>query len=158
MLRGFVPVSFRRYSDPFQSPRSLIVSPVSTASIPLHPPHIASSRRQIKPSVVCRSAVQNSIVHPAVTQSAIFAFSAEKLKNSAQVRPFSSIRPFGLLRRGARRLASLDPRELPSSPRQVRSKGLDADRRPMACSTCLGRWRLAHTRWLGASRRRPPEA
>ena len=55
--RGLVPVSFRMYSDPFESPRSLIVGPVSTAPIPLHPAHPASSR-QIKPSVVCRSAVQ----------------------------------------------------------------------------------------------------
>jgi len=57
MLRGLVPVSFRRYSGPFQSPISLIVGPVSTPQSHVIQPHTVSFR-QIKPSVVCRSTVQ----------------------------------------------------------------------------------------------------
>jgi hypothetical protein len=37
MPQGLVPGAFQRYSDPFQSLRSLIVLAVSTAPIPLHP-------------------------------------------------------------------------------------------------------------------------
>ncbi len=57
MLRGLVPVSFRRYSDPFQSPRSLIVGPVSSAPIPLHP---APYRIILPDQIICRVPIGNS--------------------------------------------------------------------------------------------------
>ena len=61
MLLGLVTLSFRRYSDPFQSLGSLIVGPVSTAPIPLHP----SPYRIIPPDrTICRVPIgsSNSII------------------------------------------------------------------------------------------------
>ena len=52
MLRGVLPVSFPRYSDPFQSPRSLIVGPFycssTTSSRPI--PHDPARSNLLTPA------------------------------------------------------------------------------------------------------------